>query len=292
MGAPVRRPVVCMSVELHSYRHQAMNTWFEIKLHTDDRQLARAVATEAFREIDRLETLLSRFQEGSDVDILNKRAGREPVRVTEECWNCLLQAMDLEILTGGVFSVAFEAFMLADSEKRPVQVGAWLEMDPGNLTVFFKRPDIRIDLGGIGKGYALDLVVKLIKDWDIEDFLLHAGTSSVVACGNGPEKDGWMVSAGSYDIQLINESLSGSSLEVQGSHILNIKSQQVLETKRRTWAWAPSGAISDALSTSFMLLGPEDIQKICESFGGLGALVLESDSGVSLKFGVAGERLA
>ncbi|MCB1124236.1 MAG: FAD:protein FMN transferase, partial [Verrucomicrobiae bacterium] len=73
-----------MTTELKTHRHEAMNTWFEVSIAGASEEYARKAATEAFREVDRLENLLSRFREGSDVDILNKCADREPVRVTEE----------------------------------------------------------------------------------------------------------------------------------------------------------------------------------------------------------------
>lgn len=285
-----------MAEDIHRFRHDAMNTWFEMSIRTDDKSLARNAATEAFREIDRLENLLSRYREGSDVDILNKKADREPVRVTEECWNCILQAMDLEILTEGVFSIAFETFMLGDDLGNKPAIGEWLEMDPANSTISFKYPGVRIDLGGIGKGYALDLVVQLMEDWDLRDFMLHAGTSSVVARGSGVETDGWLVSVGadvsSKELILRNESLSGSSLAVQGSHILNLKNRQVLDTARRTWAWAQSGAVSDALSTSFMLMSLDRVGAICRDYPQVGALIVDPAIGDSNGlFGCAVDRL-
>lgn len=282
-----------MSSGLHTYRHEAMNTWFEVSIALGEEAYARKAATEAFREIDRLENLLSRFREGSDVDILNKRGGREPVRVTEECWNCLLLAMDVEILSRGIFSIACESFMELEADEARSRVGAWLEMDAGHLTVFFKQPGTHIDLGGIGKGYALDRVAELLREWDLEHFLFNAGTSSVVARGFPPEKDAWTVGvgAGAYarEVPLRNESLSGSSLAVQSSHILDLKSRQVLQSGRRTWAWAETGAVSDALSTCFMLMPLDEIDAICQRYSQLGALIVEPSKENPLVFGTAGK---
>ena len=283
-----------MENDIHSFRHQAMNTWFELSLIGVDPDYARKASVAAFNEVDRLEQLLSRFCEGSDVDILNKRGHRGPVRVTEECWECLLLAMDLEVLTEGVFSIAFESFMdLAPyGGNRPV--GTWLEMDASSSSVFFKYPEITIDLGGIGKGHALDLVVKQLEDWELQDFLVHSGTSSLVARGNKVPLEGWPVMVGadsnSKNIFIKNESLSSSSLAVQSFHILNLEKQEVLSSERRTWMWARTGAVSDALSTSFMLMPTEKIQTICDSYPGLGALILEPESSEPLFFGVAKER--
>lgn len=276
-----------MTEDVFSFRHEAMNTWFEISLAGINADYARKAATEAFREIDRLENLLSRFREGSDIDILNKRAGKEPVRVTEECWDCLLQAMDLEILTGGVFSIAFEAFMDPSYFNGIQQAGSWIEMDTDHNTVKFRYPSIKIDLGGIGKGYALDLVVRLLEDWDIQSLLIHSGTSSVVARGNRDGHPGWPVSVGAEqfprDFRLVNGSLSGSSLAVQDSHILDLQTQKPLDTERQAWAWAPTGAISDALSTSFMVMPVDKIGQICETHSEFGALLVDPELGDSFR---------
>ena len=268
-----------MGDEVHSYRHEAMNTWFEIAIAGQSEDYARKAATEAFTEIDRLENLLSKFREGSDIDILNKKASKEPVRVTEETWHCLLTALDLEILTDGRFSVAFEFFMEAGMVDENPAAASWLEMDADRQTVFFKFPDLTIDLGGIGKGYALDLVSEHMKEWDIESLMIHSGTSSVVTRGDRDASGGWPISVGAdefpQEIRLQDASLSGSSLAVQGGHILDLNEQRMLDTERRAWAWAPSGVLSDALSTSFMLMAPEEVEQLCQRVPNLGALVVD-----------------
>ncbi|QXD25446.1 FAD:protein FMN transferase [Opitutia bacterium ISCC 51] len=268
-----------MANEIQSFRHFAMNTWFEVSIAGQESDYARKAATEAFHEIDRLENLLSRFREGSDIDILNKKGSKEPVRVTEETWDCLLTALDLEILTEGRFSVAFEYYMEATHRGEKPEVASWLEMDADRKTVLFKQPELMIDLGGIGKGFALDWVVEHLQDWEIDSLLIHSGTSSVVARGSRDESGGWPISVGAdefpQEIALNDLSLSGSSLAVQGAHILDVKAKSLLDTERRAWAWASSGVLSDALSTSFMLMAPDEIDALCQRAPGLGALVVD-----------------
>ena len=275
--------------EVHSFRHEAMNTWFEIHIRDADEHYARQAATEAFREIDRLETLLSKFHEGSDVDILNKRAAREPVRVSAECWDCLLHAMDLEILTRGVFSIAFASFLDLERFGGKLPVGSWMEMDPEYCTVRFRFPDIEVDLGGIGKGHALDLVVNMLTDWEIVGVLIHSGTSTVVAKGDDGVGRGWPVTIGAdrdpWEIRLENRSLSGSGLFVQGSHILNLDTQTALNTPRRAWAMAGIGAHSDALSTSFMMMSPPEVDRLCSTDSNIGAYIIDPDGGSELRDG-------
>ncbi len=267
--------------KVHSFRHEAMNTWFEICIQEADGGYARQAATEAFREIDRLENLLSKFREGSDIDILNKRAGREAVVVSVECWDCLLHAMDLEILTGGVFSIAYASFMDLEPFGGERPIGSWMEMDPDCSTVRFRYTNIEVDLGGIGKGHVLDLVVKMLEDWEIDQVLIHSGTSTVVAKGDDGEGCGWPVRMGAdihpWEIRLENRSLSGSSLFVQGSHILNLDAQSALETSRRAWAIAGTGAYSDALSTSFMVMTLPQVERLCSADPTIGAYIIDPD---------------
>ena len=275
--------------EVHSFRHEAMNTWFEIHIRDADEDYARQAATEAFREVDRLETLLSKFREGSDIDILNKRAAEEAVRVSAECWDCLLHAMDLEILTRGVFSIAFASFMDLERFGGKLPVGSWMEMDPEYCTVRFRYPDIEVDLGGIGKGHALDLVVNMLADWEIAGVLIHSGTSTVVAKGDDGVGRGWPVTIGAdrnpWEIRLENRSLSGSGLYVQGSHILNLDTQTALKTSRRAWAMAGMGAHSDALSTSFMMMSLPEVDRLCSTDTTIGAYIIDPEGGSELRDG-------
>ena len=274
---------------MHSFRHEAMNTWFEIHIRDADEQYARQAAAEAFREIDRLESLLSKFREGSDVDILNKRAAGEAVRVSPECWDCLLHAMDLEILTRGVFSIAFASFEDLEPFGGKFPVGSWVEMDADYSTVRFRYPGIEVDLGGIGKGHALDLVVNMLGDWDLGGVLIHSGTSTVVAKGNDGVGRGWpvTVSAGGdpWEIRLEDCSLSGSGLNVRGSHILNPETRKAVDTARRAWAMAGIGAHSDAFSTSFMMMTLPEVDRVCSADPSIGAYIIDPDGGSELREG-------
>ena len=140
-------------------------------------------------------------------------------------------------------------------------------------------------------------MVEHLQDWEIDSLMIHSGTSSVVARGSRDESGGWPISVGAdefpQEIALKDLSLSGSSLAVQGAHILDVKAQGVLETERRAWAWAPSGVLSDALSTSFMLMAPDEMEALCRRAPGLGALVVDPSLEPSkYVFGVAKDYLA
>jgi thiamine biosynthesis lipoprotein len=133
-------------------------------------------------------------------------------------------------------------------------------------------------LGAIGKGYALDQAAVVLADWQIPRALLNAGTSTVLAIGEGWEVgigSEWGRAAGMEKIVLNNESLSGSGIEVQGQHILNPRTRQAATTHLAAWAVAPGAGLSDALSTAFFVMPTGDVQRFCAEHPGVEAMVVE-----------------
>ena len=110
------------SSKLHRYREEAMATHFEILICHPDKQLADSLSGLVFRELDRLEDLLSRFRDGSDVVRMNQMQQGETILISEACHECLRQAMEIQVLTDGRFDVASGGFMelLRDLSGNPV----------------------------------------------------------------------------------------------------------------------------------------------------------------------------
>ena len=127
---------------------------------------------------------------------------------------------------------------------------------------------------GFGKGYAVDKMAELLKDWDFESFLIHGGKSSVLAVGSPPEQKGWHVSLTSpFNTQqmidqfcLKNQAISGSGLQ-KGSHIIEPRNAQPILTNRDAWDFAPAAAISDALSAGFWISNFEWVEDYCSNCG-------------------------
>ena len=118
-----------------------------------------------------------------------------------------------------------------------------------------------IDLGGIGKGFALDQLKNFLIEWGAEGALLTAGASSLLAFG----PQAWPVElAGSsccMRIGLRNEALSASGIEIQGSHILHPAGDDAMPTVpcNRVWVTAPTASLAEVWSTTLMLMDPEEI---------------------------------
>jgi FAD:protein FMN transferase len=186
----------------------AMATRFEIVLNGDDPVALRAAGEEALDEIERLEAQLSLFRPSSEIAHLNARAAREPVRVTPAVFDLIEHARRLTAETGGAFDITVAplvrcwGFMggtgrqpspdeLADARQK---VGMHLVIcDPVERTVSFARQGVMLDLGAIGKGYAIERAAELLREAGVTGALLHGGTSTVYGLGSPSEGGSWQV---------------------------------------------------------------------------------------------------
>jgi thiamine biosynthesis lipoprotein len=194
-------------VILRLARH-AMATRFELLLCGDDPVSLRAAGEEALDEIERLESRLSLFRPTSEIAHLNARASREAVRVTPEVFRLLEHARKLSEETQGAFDVTIAplvrcwGFMGGSGHLPPpedltaarARVGMRLvHLDSDRSSVRFDREGVMIDLGAIGKGYAIDKAVELLREADVRSALVHGGTSTAYGLGHPPEADAWKI---------------------------------------------------------------------------------------------------
>jgi thiamine biosynthesis lipoprotein len=188
-------------------RH-AMATRFEIVLLGDNLVSLRAAGEEALDEIDRLESQLSLFKPTSEIAHLNALAAREPVRVTPGLFTLLEHARRLTEETGGAFDITIAPLVRCwgfmgssghvpraeDVAAARTVVGMHLvELNRSEFTVRFSREGVMLDLGAIGKGYAIERAVELLREAGVTNALLHGGTSTVYGLGRPPDADGWRI---------------------------------------------------------------------------------------------------
>jgi len=242
-----------MVQQQYSFTHEAMTTTFEVIVAGQEREYARQASAAVFREVERINNLLNKYDPGSDIGQVNLARQGESVRVGIETLECVEKAVWAHKISGGLFDPT-------------VGTGfQWLEIDRANFSIGWKKQGSgEIDLGGIGKGYAIDKAAEILADWDIPEAVINGGTSTVLALGKewelgvgGP----WGEKVGLTTIKLKNKALSGSGTEVKGGHIINPKTGEPAQRHLAAWAIHPSAAISDALSTAFMMMAPEKISE-------------------------------
>ncbi len=268
------------------FSHEAMKTTFTLRLRGVDEKTARGMARECFDRIDFLESRLSRFIEGSDVSRINRMAAGETLHISEECHQCLLLALDACVATDGLFDITLgtrvEHRKSGGAGEEPVLVGR-LHIHPDLAAITCEEPGRVIDLGGIGKGFALDQIHQLLVDWGAEDGLLAAGASSLLAFG--PQS--WPVDLtgdrGALRVDLRDQSISASGTGIQGSHIVHPWGPEAMpeDPSRRIWVVARTAALAEVWSTALMLVAAEEVGGFLSGNGDVARVFADREGGVA-----------
>lgn len=282
------------SPAIFRFVHEAMNTQFEVLIpETDADQAYAAQAAHAiFEELDRLENELSRFRSQSDIFRINRLKRGESTIVGLATLDCLSIARAVHAETAGAFDISVGPLMNIyrdaggglriphSDEETCARARTGMNLfgfDEEERRVTVHADGIVLDLGAIGKGYALDQCADLLGDWSIRNALLNAGDSTVLGIGSAPGGGSWTVTAGNKrkrEILLQNNALSGSGFHVKGAHIINPRTMRPVPPKAdRTWCIAPTAVLSDALSTAFMVMKAEEIEALCAKNGGVVAIL-------------------
>jgi thiamine biosynthesis lipoprotein len=258
--------------------HDAMACTWGLYLPADDQPYARQAAAAAFAELDRLEAVLSRFRPDSDISQLNRAAAGQTIPVGPETRECLELAHHVQRATDGTFDITYASTgSAADSPG----AGRW-QITADRRAVAILADGVQFDLGGIGKGYALDQLRVLLAEWDFDCGLLHGGQSTVLALGGADEP--WRLplrhptnpddTLGT--VELCDQALSGSGAILHGEHIHDPRRDTRPCHALATWAVAPQAALADALSTALFVLEWAPVPAVCDAFAaGAGMLIAD-----------------
>jgi thiamine biosynthesis lipoprotein len=285
---------------------RAMACDFEVLLNAGQYADGTEVAVVALDLVDRLEDQLTVYRESSEVSRLNRTAAERDVEIEPRLFDLLRLACDLYRRTGGAYDITSGPLSktwgffrrsgqvpgdnaLAEALE---QVGSrHLAFDEATHTIRFLRPGLEINLGSIGKGYALDRAAELLEARGIADFLIHGGRSSVLARGSrGFAGEGWWVGLRDPlrpderlgEIRLTNRALgtSGSLKQFffhegrRYGHILDPRTGQPADAMLSTTVLAPTAAEADALSTAMFVMGIDTAVDFCQANSQLAAVLV------------------
>jgi thiamine biosynthesis lipoprotein len=297
-------------VALLRLARRAMATHFEIVLPFGAPN-AVPMAEVAFDLLDELEEQLTVYRDTSEVSELNRRAPDGPVAVEERLFGLLELSARLAEATEGAFDVTAGALIKAwgffrgprrvpsEAERHEALARVGMRhvvLAPTARAVRYLRPGLEINLGSIGKGYALDRLAELLgQDGGLPAFLLHGGSSSVYAKGSiTPNGRGWPVGIAHPWVRgrrlgvvwLRDRALGTSAATFQHlvyngrklGHILDPRSGWPAEGLASATVLAPTAAEADALATAFYILGVDKARAYCEARPEVGAVLLRRGS--------------
>jgi FAD:protein FMN transferase len=264
------------------FSHEAMRTTFTLRLRDVDETTARGIARLCFERIDLLESQLSRYAEGGDVWRINHLAAGETLYLSEACHRCLMFAIEAGARTGGLFDITLGTRIehrKSRADGPPPPLTGVLTLHPDVAAITCGEPGREIDLGGVGKGFALDEIRGLLEEWEVTDALVAAGASSLLAMG--PQS--WPVDLAGGDsplrVGLANRALSASGTGIQGAHIVHpqVTDGEEYLPSSRIWVMAESAALAEVWSTALMMVDPDLIPDFISGESGIAAVYAEQD---------------
>lgn len=276
-------------LKLYTTTHPAMGTTYTLYLYSDDPTHAAAVSDEVFDEIDRIDQLLSNYRPSSELSRIDREAAAAPVTTDPEMFSFLQQSLHWSQVSDGAFDITVGRLMQAwgffrhegrvPTEAELAQLRAvtgWqhLQLDPAARTVHFDTPGLDLDPGGIGKGFAVDAAVRILRADGVQAAMLSAGSSTVYALGAPPGKPGWRIlvpalngTTGSAlstitlrDTSLSSADCSQKNFTLNGHlycHIMDPRTLRPVEGTIQVSIVNPSATASDALSNVLFVQPPE-----------------------------------
>jgi thiamine biosynthesis lipoprotein len=292
-----------------------MGTLVSITAVAPTSDAAQRAINVGFNEIKRLEQLLSTWIPESELSRVNQAAGQRPTTVSHETLEVVQRSLDVTRLTDGGFNIAVgpavEAWSVMERQHVPskaelqqlMPLTDWtsIQVNDGERTIFLPREGMRIDVGGIGKGYAADRVVDEMKkaganggvvalSGDIKTFGALPGTDGFSVGIRHPRKDGEVLAI----IELKDEAISTAGdyeryFERDGiryHHILDPRSLEPARECQSVTVVAKEGALADGMDTGIFVLGPQRGMELVERLPNVEAVIVDRDGRMTVSSGL------
>jgi len=301
-----------------SAHFQAMGTKVDVSVWTSDDARATAALGAVMNEFERLDRMMTVWREDSDIARLNAAAGGPAVTVSPETREVLHIAHEISEQTHGKFDVTFAAlsglwkFDYQDKdntipdrrevlERLPLINYRDLEVDDRAGTAFLKRKGMRVNLGGIGKGYATDRAAEILRRLGLHDFMIQAGGDLYVAGrrGDRPWRVGIRDPRGPADRSFAALDLSDSTFSTSGDyerffmkdgrryhHILDLSAGEPARGCRSVTLVTGRAVIADALAKGVFVLGPDAGMALIERLPDVEGVIVSARNEVLVSSGL------
>jgi len=295
---------------------EKIGTFVQVTVITADENQAEAAFKDVFKEFDRVNNLMSAHRDDSELAKVNRASGIKPVRVSPSLVDILEKSAEYSRKTGGAFDVTIgpvlrlwgfyrnKGYLPSDKElQEAVSRVGWqnLAIDKKSSTVFLTGRGMALDLGAIAKGYAVDRAAEALKELGIKNAMINAG-GNLYAIGDKdgtgwnigirhPEKDDIFATLHITNTAVATSGCYERFFDLSGKrfcHIIDAHTGRPIDNGiLSVTIIAPTATDADAMSTSVMLLGPDDGFSLLEKTSGFEGLVLfrnaASSSGISVK---------
>ncbi|HEX4784674.1 MAG TPA: FAD:protein FMN transferase [Candidatus Sulfotelmatobacter sp.] len=284
-----------------------MGTIFEIAVYDQSAERASHAIEKALQEVVRLDEVLSNYKPDSPLSRLNRSAHFHQEEVPPDLYRAIQQAVQFSRLSGGKFDISIAPLVnlwkanlggenlpsLAQQEEARACVGyEKIELIPPDR-ISFRSPCMQLDLGAIGKGYAVDRAAEVLRSMGIRDALINAGGSTILGMGSPPNQKGWLIHlrdpSNKIDPQVILKDESVSTSEQtrpsllgkdSAGHIVDPETGTPLKTDFAVSAVTKTGTDSDGLSTTLLLLGPAKGKELIKGMAGFSAIWISPEAQV------------
>jgi len=278
-----------------------MGTVFEIAAYAESPEKASAAIDKALQEIVRMDDLMSNYRPESALSRLNRSAHFHTQQVPPDLYRVIEQAVEFSRLSGGKFDITvaplvnlWKAALSGDSMPSLAQrqhaeecVGYdKIELTPPDQ-ITFRSSCMQLDLGAIGKGYAVDRAGEMLRSLGIRNALINSGGSTILAMGTPPGQPGWLVHLRDPSqkidpyVMLKDQSVSTSEQTAasllgpeSAGHIIDPVTGRPVDSRLAVSVITPSGIPSDGFSTTLLLLGPKAGKSLVEGMRNVSAIWL------------------
>ena len=281
-----------------------MGTRITVELWSEQRAAGEKAIDDVMAEMRRIDASMSTYKADSEVSRVNAQGARGPVKISKELFDLLNTSLEYSRITNGAFDITYASvgFMYDfRARRRPdeKQIAAALPavnyrhllLDRATSTVRFSQPGVRIDLGGIAKGYSVDRGIAILQRVGIKHALVSAGGDSRII-GDRFGKP-WIIGIRHPDhpdevivrLPLVDTAISTSGdyeryfdeNGVRYHHIINPRTGHSASAVRSATVLAPTATRTDGLSKTAFVLGAEAAIQIYERLGDVEAIMVKPD---------------